>query len=85
MNDKDEKRTRVERTGPGVSLGDAVRDFVGANRATHAQLDAIALPVPPETARKHAQGCEAHRAYGACVDGCETDAELRARLQERYG
>ena len=66
MSARDKK---VERTGPPVSLGDIVEEYMGA----------------PGFARMHAQGCQAHHPYGRCVAGCETDAELRERIQERFG
>ncbi len=69
---KDAKRNRVERTGPGVrlDLGAAVSNY----------LDPFGV-----TSRKHVQGCTIHLTGGACQPGCESDAELLARRQERYG
>ncbi len=80
---KQEKRDTVERTGPAVSLGDVVAEFMSVGgRASHAELDAIAMA--PSVARTHDNACEWRRGY-ACLPDCETDDALRKRLQERFG
>ena len=84
------KRNKVDRTGPGVSLGDVADAFKNAGGITtpgyrmhESELDAIAKV--PGTEREHDSACQWMHT-GQCLDTCESDAQLRARLQQdRFG
>ena len=83
-----DKNNRVDRVGPGVSLGEVVRDFTESWDASPAtsvahDLNSFAASVAGSP-RKHVGGCT-HITDGLCVPGCETDGELRKRLQDRFG
>ena len=75
---KAEKRDTVERTG----LGGFIDSLMPPGPIGVAQLEEISRAQGTNHARKHAPGCGG---LLACVPDCETDAQLRKRLQERYG
>ena len=61
--------------------GDAVKQH---HKKQHDLLDAWAL-TPPSAARTHAPDCPAvYDPYAACLPGCETDDQLRKRLQGEH-
>lgn len=71
------ERMRVDRTGGGGGI-----DL--PERISHAQLDTLATM--PSVARTHAADCNAvFDPLSQCSPECETDAQLRKRLQDRFG